>query len=42
LVNSKYKNNKGIKGAFAWDNTPEGFDYWDKINKEMIGYKNPK
>ena len=23
-----------IKGAFVWNLTPEGYDFWDKINEE--------
>jgi len=27
-----------IEYAFDWDRTPEGFDYWDKINDEWMEY----
>jgi len=27
-----------ILGAFGWDYTPEGFEYWDKLNDAWVKY----
>ena len=25
-----------LKGAFAWNNTPQGFDYWERVHKALL------
>lgn len=29
-----------LSGSFIWDNTTQGSDYWEKINKRIIEYEN--
>lgn len=26
----------GIGGAFGWDSTPEGYDFWEDIDKQIL------
>ena len=26
-----------LKGSFIWENSPEGFDYWEKVFNELEG-----
>lgn len=28
---------ESLQAAFIWDNTPEGFDYWNGLCKELKG-----
>jgi len=32
----------GLAGAFNWSRTPEGFYFWDKVNKDPSKIEYPK